>query len=70
METVTCELCGKTLPKSEAHYDEDGGFYVCDDCWTDEYVDCERCGAHIPIDDAYKGFGGHLCECCHDDLFG
>ena len=21
-------------------------------------------------DDAYQGFDGHLCEYCHDDLFG
>jgi hypothetical protein len=35
-----------------------------------EFVECERCGDHIPRDDAYRGIYGHLCECCHDDLFG
>ena len=70
METVTCEYCGKTLPKTEAHYYEDGGYYVCPDCFETEFVTCERCGDSIPRDDAYKGFDGYLCECCHDDLFG
>ena len=70
METVTCEYCGKTLPKNEAVYDEDGGFYVCKSCWQNEYVHCERCGQRIPRDNALQGFSGYLCDCCHDDLFG
>ena len=70
METIKCELCGKTLTAADNHYYDEGGYYVCDDCWESEFVDCERCGARIPLDDAYEGFGGHLCEHCHDDLFG
>ena len=70
METVTCEFCGKELPKSEAMYYEAADVYVCPDCWEDEFVECERCGERISRDDAYRGFDGYLCECCHDDLFG
>jgi ribosomal protein S26 len=69
MEKVYCEYCGKTLPKSKAHYYEDGGYWVCDNCWENEFVTCERCGERIPYDDAYNGIYGYLCECCHDDLF-
>ena len=70
METVKCEFCGRILPKDEAHYYEDGDYYVCPVCKEKEFVTCERCGAEIPYDDAHNGFGGHLCEYCHDDLFG
>jgi hypothetical protein len=70
METIKCELCGKTLTAANNHYYDDGGYYVCDDCWESMFVDCERCDAHILIDDAYRGNDGYLCECCHDDLFG
>ena len=70
METIKCELCGKTLTAADNHYYDDGGYYVCDDCWESEFVDCERCDAHIHIDDAHRGYDGYLCECCHDDLFG
>ena len=70
MNTIKCEICGKEVPENEAHYYEDGGYHVCEDCWKDEFVECERCGERIPRDEAYQGFDGHLCEYCHDDLFG
>ena len=70
METITCELCGKTLTAADNHYYDEGGYYVCDDCWESEFVECERCGAYILIDDAYRGADGYLCAYCHDDLFG
>lgn len=31
---------------------------------------CERCGEIVSYDDAHRGYDGHLCECCYDDLFG
>ena len=70
MEAITCELCGKTLTAADNHYYDDGGYYVCDDCWKSKFVECERCGDHILIDDAYRYADGYLCEYCHDDLFG
>ena len=70
METVTCEYCGKSLPKDEAVYCEDSEIYACPDCADEHLVKCERCGAVIEIYDAHRGFNGYLCEHCHDDLFG
>ena len=70
METVQCEYCGKTLPKWQAEYSEDADIYACPDCADEHLVTCERCGALIDRDNAYRGFDGYLCECCHDDLFG
>ena len=70
METVTCEYCGKTLPKDKAVYCEDSGIYACPDCAEEHLVTCERCGALIDRDGAYSGYDGYLCEYCHDDLFG
>ena len=70
METVKCEYCGKTLPKEEAVYCEDSDIYACTECADEHFTECERCGAVIDRDDAYQGFDGYLCECCHDDLFG
>ena len=72
METVECEYCGKTLPKSEATFCENGGFYACPDCADENLVTCERCGMLIDQGSAYSGLSedGYLCECCHGDLFG
>ena len=70
METVKCDFCGKTINKEEAVYCEDYDCYACPDCAEEHLTRCERCGTLIPIDDAYRGFDGYLCECCHDDLFG
>ena len=36
----------------------------------DDYVTCERCGERVLYDEAYHGYSGWLCDCCHDDLFG
>ena len=68
METVTCEYCGKTLPREKAFLY--GDVFVCPDCRSEFFVRCERCDDLIHIDDAYRGLYGYLCEYCHDDLFG
>jgi len=70
METVECNYCGKTLPKSEATFCECDGTYACPDCAEENLVTCERCGEILDRSCAYKGLHGHLCEYCHDDLFG
>ena len=70
METVTCEYCGKTLPKSEAIEGEYFNIYACPDCAKEHLVYCERCGEVMDRENANNGFGGYLCEYCHDDLFG
>ena len=70
MEIVICEYCGKELPKSGAVYIESAEIYLCPECAVDQTVVCEHCGERILRDDAYQGFDGHLCEYCHDDLFG
>ena len=69
METVTCEYCGRQLPKDEATYYEDADVYACPDCAEEYLTTCERCGAVVSYDDAFRGFDGYLCEYCHDDLF-
>ena len=70
MDTVKCEFCGETLPKDEAVYCEDSENYACPECADEYLVTCERCGALIDRDNAYRGYDGYLCEYCHDDLFG
>ena len=70
MERVFCEYCGRSVSKADATYYESAGVYVCPDCAEKELTKCERCGEVISYDDSYPGFDGHLCECCHDDLFG
>lgn len=70
METVKCDYCGKTLPKDEATYCEYNDTYACHDCADENLVTCERCGETIDRESAYNGFGGYLCDICHDDLFG
>ena len=72
MNTIKCEICGKEIPSGEAIYYEEGDYFVCKECWEDEFVECERCGNNILRGEAYSGLSedGYLCEYCHDDLFG
>ena len=72
MNTINCEICGKEIPSGEAIYCEAGDFFVCKECYDDEFVECERCGDIVPLDEAYLSVGGngYLGDCCHDDLFG
>ena len=71
METIKCEICGKEIPKEGAYQvGEDSGVFVCEECYKNKCVKCSRCGEIIFYYDAYQGFDGYLCECCHDDLFG
>ena len=70
METITCEICGAEIDRDNAHYYEDGGYYVCPKCHDEHFVTCERCGAKIPLDDSRTGTNGYLCEYCHDELYG
>ncbi len=70
MNTIKCECCGKEIPSGEAIYYEAGDYFVCKECWEDEFVECERCGDIIPRNEAHKGIYGDLCDCCYDDLFG
>lgn len=70
MSTIKCEICGKEIPSGEAIYYEAGDYFVCKECWEDEFVECERCGDIIPRDEAHHTHYGDLCDCCYGDLFG
>ena len=70
MERVFCEYCGRSVSKADATYYESAGIYACPDCAEECLTTCERCGDIVSYDDAYRGFDGYLCDCCHGDLFG
>ena len=71
METIKCEVCGKEIPKDEAYQvGEESGVFVCEECYENECVKCDRCGDIIFYDDAHSTHYGNLCDCCYDDLFG
>ena len=72
METIKCEVCGKEIPKDEAYeVGENSGVFVCQECYENECVECERCGEIMFYDDAnHTRSYGYLCDCCYDDLVG
>ena len=71
METIKCEVCGKEIPKDKAYeVGEDSGVYVCQECFENECVKCDRCGDTIFYDDAHRTHMGTFCESCYYDLFG
>jgi ribosome-binding protein aMBF1 (putative translation factor) len=70
MNTIKCEICGKEIPSGEAIYYEAGDYFVCKECWEDEFVECDRCGAVVSRDDSYNTPWGTLCDCCHGDMCG
>lgn len=72
MNTIKCEICGKEIPQDEAYeVGENSGVFVCQECFVNECVECERCGEIMFYDDAnHTRRYGYLCDCCYDELFG
>lgn len=66
-ETITCNDCG------QREIDDDvvtvgPGLVVCDDCFRENYYQCEGCEDYIHRDDAFSHHGEPLCEGCYDEV--
>ena len=45
MKKIKCEVCGKEIPKDQAYQvGEDSGVFVCEECYENECIECDRCG--------------------------
>ena len=69
MNTKKCEICGKEVPSGEAIYYEAGDYFVCKECWEDEFVKCEFCGKELPKSEATfcESAGIYACPECADE---
>ena len=64
----SCENCG-AIDHGNTMTDVDGSHY-CEDCLSDLFVSCERCGDYISVDDFRSSDNGECyCETCYDRLF-
>jgi hypothetical protein len=64
-----CDCCHE-YHRDEEHYIRDSEEYVCDDCFSEYYTDCEQCGFGVDRDETHTVFndihGWHdeVCEEC------
>lgn len=63
-----CDDCGEYYKKENGYYIEDGGYYVCEDCFCDNgYFYCDDCGCYYSEDcfgriDENSGYV-YCCDC-------
>lgn len=63
----SCSLCGCSLSEDDASQD-DSGYYYCDDCWSETYSYCERCGDNYEREDGVHihDIDEYWCQRCAD----
>ena len=68
-EYVQCEICG-TYIGGDFAYTNAYGQYVCEDCYNNEHIKCERCGEHCFNDDIVydERFENNICRWCNEEI--
>jgi len=67
----TCEDCGAIMsddatPVNTTHNDN---IYLCSDCISDNYVECNDCGILVHSDDYSEANGNYYCDDCYCESF-
>ena len=63
-----CEHCGKKMCPDCEVYVENYNYSVCPDCFSEYYVDCEKCGDSVLRNDAEQDSNGNwYCKYCAED---
>ena len=52
-DILRCSCCNRPLCEDDAYYSPDGEALCCD-CYSDQYLECERCGEVSSQDDAWE----------------
>lgn len=69
---ITCHHCEKFFDEVDVHYLDNYDYYVCDNCYNDEYRSCEDCGDAILLnEDEYiiNANGDYICSNCSDNYY-
>ena len=61
-----CENCNEYY-RGEGHYVDSSGEWVCDDCYDNEYSECDCCGKRFLNSDLSEVEGELVCENCWCD---
>ena len=65
-----CDRCGSwVLDDDTMYYVDSERRYICEECFNEDYVQCECCNEIIRRDDAYSHDGNYYCESCYEDTF-
>ena len=49
-----CGDCGEVYKKENMYWYNDEGYYICEECYSDDYFHCEECGELHHYDDRVK----------------
>lgn len=66
----TCAECGCVIEDGDDFYEVDGNIY-CEDCYNDNFIVCQDCGAIVRRDDSYyiEGYDHDVCEDCYENNY-
>jgi hypothetical protein len=63
-----CVYCDNEIDPDGLRKDPEGR-YVCQDCFDENYLECEECGRVVEKDDTREAEWTTYCESCFDQLF-
>ena len=67
-EKFVCEICGKEVEESNIHDVDEGN--ICDDCYNENYMECDCCGKVYHKDELEKTeCGEFVCQDCIDNEY-
>ena len=64
-----CEDCCENMCDDHAYWIDSLGKYVCEECFEENYVVCDKCGERIHKDDAHLYNDEIYCDGCYDSKF-
>src|SRR5574340_1310557 len=67
-----CSVCANWFSRYSMHLDfsnPSGYSYLCNTCYSFQYVRCDSCGDSLHIRDAYRHNGGLYCSDCYNDVY-
>lgn len=67
-EIMTCYHCNANGNDTDL-FEVASGEFVCRDCLSSFYEQCEHCGKYSYFDNMFTYNGDYYCEDCRDDLF-
>jgi len=63
----TCDCCDSII-YGDADYHDANDNPLCEYCYENYYISCEKCGDLVHHDDMHEFKDEYYCEYCHDDI--
>ena len=67
-DQVVCHDCGKIIDIEDSYTTHDN-YYICSDCYADDYGTCEDCDQIYPNSEMNYLDGRNVCDTCKDENY-